>query len=290
MRKVNFEQGSEEWLKWRKSLLTGTDAPMLMGASPYVTPFKGWQRKLGLIPEQKQTEVMRRGSEEEPIARDWFNKEFGLDMQPCCVESDMYNFIGASLDGLSKCGKYILEVKRNGDQYHYGLNGGVPEFHSMQMQHCLLACDKIPEMAFYLSWHVSGPRVVEEKINHDWLAEYIEKAREFWKMVIFHEAPPMTSKDYRDKTGHPRRRELVSMYAGADYEVRRYEEMKKKIRNELIALSEDESNLGDGLKICKKNIRGRIDYPTAIKELNIPAEELEKYRGESTTSWVFTLD
>ena len=98
MRRVEFDQGSSEWLQWRKGLLTATDAPMLMRASPYATPYQGWQRKTGHAQEQQENEAMRRGKRDEPIAREWFIKEYGIHMESCCIESYTYNFIGASLD------------------------------------------------------------------------------------------------------------------------------------------------------------------------------------------------
>ena len=154
MSKILLEQGSEAWLQWRKGRLTGTDAPMLMGVSPYVTPYQGWQRKLGLLEEQKVNPAMLRGHRDEPIARDLFISLKGINMEPCCVESVDYNFIVASLDGMSDCGKYIMEIKSNGDEYHQNLKKEVPEipeFHIMQMQHQLLASGA--KKCFYCSYN-----------------------------------------------------------------------------------------------------------------------------------------
>jgi len=287
MRKVEFDQGSDAWLVWRRGLLTATDAPMLMGASPYVTPYKGWQRKLGLIPEQQETEPMRRGKRDEPIAREWFNKEYGLEMEPCCVESDEFNFIGASLDGLSKCGKYILEIKSNGDQYHFGLNGGPPDFHSMQMQHQYRACDNIPEMCFYLSWHKSGPRVIEEKINREWLADYMKKANEFWQRVVFFEAPPMTNKDYKDMNENGAWYSYANEYRKLCEQIKTLEEVKDSYKKEIVKLCGDDSCFGSGIKVMKKVTKGRIDYDS-VPELS--GVNLEKYRKSSTSSWTIMLD
>lgn len=287
MRKVEFDQGSDEWLRWRRGLLTATDAPMLMGASPYDTPFKGWQRKLGLIPEKKETEAMRRGKRDEPIAREWFNKEYKLEMEPCCVESDEFNFIGASLDGLSKCGKYILEIKSNGDQTHFGLNSGPPDFHSMQMQHQYLACDKLPEMCFYLSWNKSGPRVIEEKINHEWLGEYIEKAKDFWHKCVFSEAPPMTNKDYVDMNQNVSWNSLANEYRKICEQIKTLEEVKESYRRELIKLCGEDSCFGGGLKILRKITKGRIDYESVpeLAEIN-----LETYRKQPSSTWMIMMD
>lgn len=287
MRKVPLDQGSDQWLKWRQGLLTATDAPMLLGLSPYVTPYKGWQRKLGLIPEQQETEPMRRGKRDEPIAREWFIKEYGIDMEPCCVESDELNFIGASLDGLSPCGRYILEIKSNGDQYHFGLNSGPPEFHYCQMQHQYLSCDKIPEMCFYLSWNKNGPKVLETKIDKSWAEDYIPKAREFWRKVVFFEAPEMTNKDYRDMSFVASWKVCAEEYRKACEEIKKLEEIKEKYRHELINLSGEESAFGQGIKVIKKTVKGRIDYDS-IPELS--SVNVEKYRKSPAMSWTILLD
>lgn len=289
MRKIEFSegQGSDSWLEWRRSLLTATDAPMLLGASPYVTPYKGWQRKLGLIPEQQETEPMRRGKRDEPIARDWFIKEYGIHMEPCCVQSDEFNFIGASLDGISPCGKYILEIKSNGDQYHFNLDKGIPNFHYDQIQHQLIACDQVPEMCFYLSWNKSGPIVKEIKCDRFWVDDYLPKAKEYWNKVIFFEAPEMTNRDYRDMTLSASWNASALGYKTTCEEIKRLEEIKENYRKELINLCGDESGFGNGIKVMKKNVKGRVNYE-AISELkNI---DLEKYRKNPSSVWTILLD
>lgn len=288
MHKVELEQGSDAWLNWRKSLLTATDAPMLLGASPYVTPYKGWQRKIGKVEEQKETEAMRRGKRDEPIAREWFNQEYGIDMQPCCIQSDTYNFIGASLDGISPCGKYILEIKSNGDQYHFGLqSGGLPDFHLMQMQHQLLSTDNTAEMGFYLSYN-KGEKIVKEVYpDKKWMAEYLPKAKEFWRKIVFFEAPEIGNKDYRDMSFEPKWTSLASDYRKLCEQIKSLEEAKENYRKELFILCGDDSCMGGGIKILKKISKGRVDYD-AIPELN--DVDMEKYRKPSSSSWMVTID
>lgn len=287
MRKIDFDQGSDAWLAWRRGLLTATDAPMLMGASPYVTPYKGWQRKVGQIPEQQETEPMRRGKRDEPIAREWFNKEYGLEMEPCCVESDIYNYIGASLDGLSKCGRYLLEIKSNGDQYHFGLNHGLPDFHNMQMQHQFLASDLTPEMGFYLSWNKSGPIVKEVKIDHEWLKNYTIQAKEFWRRIVFFDPPSMTNKDYKDMTTNGAWYSYANEYRKACEQIKTLEELKESYKNEIVKLCGEDSCFGSGIKVMKKITKGRIDYDS-IPELSII--DIEKYRKPMSSSWTIMLD
>lgn len=289
MRRVEFDQGSPEWLTWRRGLLTATDAPMLMGVSPYVTPFKGWQRKIGQIPEQEETEPMRRGKRDEPIAREWFIKEYGIDMEPCCVESDTYNFIGASLDGLSKCRKYLLEIKSNGDQYHFGLNGGLPEFHWMQMQHQFLSTDLLPEKGFYLSWNKSGPIVKEVNIDREWLEGYVPKARDFWKKVVFFDPPALSNKDYRDMSLESGWQSYAEQYRKVCDQITSLEEIKDSYRKELIKICGEDSGAGHGIKVIKKFVKGRIDYKEVVETMNVQFDE-SHFRKSPTSSWAIMLD
>jgi putative phage-type endonuclease len=287
MRRIEFEQGSEKWLKWRKGLLTATDAPMLMGASPYCTPYQGWQRKTGQLAEQKETETMRRGKRDEPIAREWFIKEYSMEMEPCCIESDIYNFIGASLDGMSKCGKYILEIKSNGDQYHFALDNGIPDFHMMQMQHQFLSTDHTAEMGFYLSYNKGEIIVKEVYPDLEWLESYLVKAKEFWKKIVFFEAPALTNKDYKDMSGQNEWISYANEYRKVCEQIKSLEEKKEGFKREIIKLCGDDSCLGDGMRVLKKMVKGRIDYDS-IPELK--GVDLEKYRKGPTSFWTVMID
>lgn len=287
MRKVEFEQGSREWLDWRKGLLTATDAPMLMGASPYATPYKGWRRKTGLEPEQKVNPAMLRGQRDEPIARAWFIKEYGINMEPCCVESDTYSFLGSSLDGLSVCGKYILEIKSNGDQYHFGLANGIPDFHMMQMQHQLLSTDNKAEKAFYLSWNKGEAIVKEVYPDPDWIKDYLPKAMAFWKAVVLSDPPKMCNKDYKDMEQNADWNFQADLYKSICKRMKELEELKEEYRGNLISMCGVDSCSGNGIKVMKKVVKGRINYES-VNELS--GIDLEKYRKPSSESWMIMLD
>lgn len=280
MHKINFEQGSPEWLTWRKSLLTATDAAALMGVSPYVTPYKCWQRKLGLAPEQKKTEAMERGNRDEPIARQAFIDEYKINMTPCCIESDQYNFIGASLDGISDCGKYLLEIK---SQVHCS----PPDHHIMQMQHQLLATDSTAEMCYYVSYFDGEIDVHEVYPDPEWVKNYLIHAQEFWKRIVFFEAPPLCSRDYKDMNSSPNFLTYAHRYLDIDAQIKSLEAKKDILRKEIITLCEDQSGVGGGIKVLKKNVKGRVDYES-IPEIS--TFNLEKYRKPSSTTWAIMID
>lgn len=185
---IKHEQGSKEWLQWRRSLLTATDASVVLDKSPYCTPYELWQRKLCLIPEQKSNSAMARGSRLEPEARAWFNEKYQLDMEPSVVESLDYNYLGASLDGMSKCSSFILEIKCNGPRNH-GLakEGHIPDYHLYQMFHQLI-CTR-SEKCFYLSYTEDEKIVIELCLEPEFEKYYIPIAKEFWRKVVYLEPP-----------------------------------------------------------------------------------------------------
>ncbi len=284
MRKLPIEQGSPEWLAWRKTLLTATDAAMLLGQSPYVTAYKGWQRKTGQAEEQSVNSAMLRGQRDEPVARGIFNQEYAMAMEPACIESEIYNFLGASLDGMTPCGRYILEIKSQRDP------GCVPEFHMMQMQHQLLCTDNTVEKCFYVSHWEGVNKTYEVLPNKDWMREYLPKAQEFWKGCVFFEPPTLTCKDYKDMSGQQSWDSYAREYRRLANEIKVLEEMKESYKKELIKICGEDSCAGAGIKVLRKTVKGRIDYEEMIQTLNINDDHLKQFRKPSSQSWMIMLD
>lgn len=288
MRKVYFKQGSDEWLAWRRTLLTATDAAMLLGENPWVTPFQGYQRKVGDIPEQEVNSNMLRGIRDEPIAREMFIKESGINFTPCCIESDLYKNMGASLDGISDCGKYVLEIK---SQYPVAIKAmGIPDYHMYQMQHQMMCTDGLAEKAYYVSYWDGEIIWFEVLPNETWMKDYLVKAKEFWKRCMLRDAPPLTNKDYVEMSEVPPWNELSEAYRKVDQQIKNLEKQKEKYKRDLIDLANKNSCSGGGIKLMKKFIQGRIDYKEACETFAVTEEQLEKFRKNGSESWTIMID
>lgn len=284
MRKIELDQGTDDWLAWRRSLLTATDAAILLGLSPYCTPYKGWQRKLGDIPEQEVTEAMLRGIREEPKACAMFIEQTGMNMTPCCVQSEYFPFIGASLDGLSDCGQYILEIKSQRPV------NKIPDFHNMQMQHQFLSTDNTVKKGFYVSIWEDTIYPIEINPDMEWMQEYLYKAKDFWRMVALREAPPLMAKDYKDMKNNGTWQAYANEYITTCNQIKHLEMIKDSYKTELIKLCEDENCSGHGIKVMKRKVKGRIEVDELVKELSIPEQTVERYRKADSTSWAIMLD
>src|SRR6202789_1200851 len=286
MKQIFLEQGSQEWLSWRKTVITATDCPAILGSSPWSTAYKCWQRKLGLIEEQKSNEAMERGKRLEPEARALFIKRHGINMNPVVVESTDYEFLGASLDGLSDCKKFIIEIKCGGSNLHnMASQGMIPQYYIDQMQHQLLVT--AAEKCFYYSYNGKEGICIEIFPDKDFTTKFIHKARAFWKNVAFCEPPPLQQSDYKDMNNSLDWKECAKLYQEADIAIKVLEEKKDLLRKNLIELCADQNCIGNGVKVMKSIMRGRIAYDEIpeIKGLN-----LDKYRKNSTEIWKIAVE
>ncbi len=288
MKVIELEQGSEAWLSWRKTVITATDCPAILGSSPWSTAYKSWQRKLGLIDEQPSNEAMERGKRLEPKLRARFIEKHVLMMRPTVVESTEYDFLGASLDGLSGCSKYILEIKTGGNQlYKMAFEGSIPDYYMHQIQHQLLVTRAEKCYYFVGGEDESKDIVLEVYPDPDFEKAYLLQARAFWKCVAFNEPPPLQDSDYKDMSNTPSWKGYAEQYRKLSEQIKGLEELKDSYRAELLKLCGDQSCIGGGIKVVKNIMRGRVAYDE-IPE--IKGIDLDKYRKPTTTTWKILVE
>ena len=281
MKIIELEQGSQEWLSWRKTVITATDCSCILGNNPWTTAYKCWQRKLGLIEEQASSAAMERGKALEPEARAQFIERYGLNMIPVVVESAEFDFLGASLDGISDDGRALLEIKCGGTKLHQmALNQEIPQYYLDQIQHQLLVTGA--ERCFYYSYDGTNGICIEVLPNPEFKATFMPKAREFWKCVAFNEPPPLQDSDYKDMSGEPQWKGFAGEYRKLCEQIKNLEDIKDSYRKELLKLSGDQNCLGGGVRVMKTIMRGRVDYD-AIPE--IKGVDLDQYRKNSSSTW-----
>ena len=281
MKIIKLEQGSQEWLSWRRTVITATDASIIMGNNPWDTPYICWQRKLGLIEEKKPTDLMERGKRLESEARAKFIECYDIDMIPMVVESTEFEFLGASLDGISQGRLYLLEIKCGGSKLHEMASKGIiPEYYRIQMQHQLLVTHA--KKCFYYSYDGEDGICLDVFPDPDFKSEFMPAAREFWRCIAFSEPPALQNSDYKDMSDEPAWKACASEYRKINEEIKNLEEIKDSYRKELLKLCGDQSCLGNGVKVMKSVMRGRIDYDAIpeIKGLN-----LDIYRKSPTVAW-----
>jgi len=286
----DYIQGSKEWLEMRKSHIMASDTPVIMGESPWSTPLKLWEQKLGITKQQDQTIWMKRGLELEPLARAAYNNHTGNQAEPCVVFSEDYTYMGASLDGLSADKLTIVEIKCPGQKDHdLAASGKVPKKYWGQLQHQLATSSL--NLLHYFSYKDNNFHLIEVKRDEDYIKKMITKHKEFWKCMISFKAPDIDQNDIvtkRDSKWIQVTSDLMEVYeqlAPVEGKLQELNDKRKELEKLLIEETKGQSCHGNGIKALKVHRKGVIDYMSIpeIKEVN-----LEKYRKAPSIYWRIT--
>lgn len=115
MKTLSLQQGSPEWLAHRRTVRNASEAPAMMGASPYVTRSELIrQRATGIEREVDAATQARfdRGHGVEPALRALAEGLVGEDLYPVTGVSDD-GYLGASFDGVTLAEDVIFEAKQS---------------------------------------------------------------------------------------------------------------------------------------------------------------------------------
>lgn len=132
-----MEQGTSEWLNWRRAGIGASESAALLGHCPYKTAYQLFtEKKQGVnLASESASGLFRKGHETEALVRAEYELTTGLEFSPALFEHSEYPFIRASLDGWNDPSKRGIEIKMMGKDK---LNLPPPIHHLIQMQHQML--------------------------------------------------------------------------------------------------------------------------------------------------------
>jgi putative phage-type endonuclease len=193
-----LNQNTAEWYELRKTKIGASDSPIIMGVSPWKTPYQLWQEKLGLIPENDNP-YLNQFIEKEKIARAKFIEITGIFVYPEVCFSDTHDFMMASLDGISIDRETILEIKCPGKKDHaIALSGKVPKKYYPQLQHQMIVCDL--HKCFYFSYTDDSFKLLEVNIDKEYNELLLQKEYSFVENLNSLTAPELTKKELKKIT------------------------------------------------------------------------------------------
>ena len=142
MQTVELQQGTPEWHAFRAAHYTASDAPAMLGISPYKTRNELLrEKKLGITPElDAATQArMAKGHEYEAQARSVAEVEMGEELYPVVGVCAAHPKLAASFDGITMDGCVVWEHKTLNDTIRAAAaKGEIPEHHRAQLEHQLL--------------------------------------------------------------------------------------------------------------------------------------------------------
>ena len=286
---IEFEQGSEEWLKWRQSKWCASEAGIIMMCAPSWMQYRTWDDlrlvKAGFAEYDAWTKAMfEHGHEREKEVRDWFNEKNNSQFRPACVESSNYPNMTASLDGLNDhvgCPTWI-EIKcpaplpDNRKRWYDGVREfeDLPDYHRWQVYHQYASLDSQTAELLYIIAPVDQEPIVIRKY-FTWTDGFeVEELYGQWKKWAAYEQPGRDDADWK---------EVVSNYQYLKDELDTAQRNLADMREELIALSESGLSYGAGLKVIETERKGAVDKQQ-MRDLGVKCV-CEEYRKPSTTCY-----
>lgn len=191
---ISLKQNTPEWLQWRSMGLGASDAPVIVGLSPWKSRIQllrqkrlAWHHGV-LPPNTRPNPHMLRGLTLEPKARSLYESWSHTSAPPACFQHPEFPWMRASCDGWIESSRTLLEIKCPGIADHrQALQGLVPPKYIPQLHHA--ACVTHASSVHYLSYNETFPPgdrlvVLVFPIASKAIYSLLKAEREFWLEVI----------------------------------------------------------------------------------------------------------
>ena len=277
MELVKLEQNTEEWLDWRKSGYSASEAPAVMGESKYFpkTPYQLYLVHTGQK-EVVYTKVMADGHKYEERALELAQEHLGENLEHgVCAKRG--NFL-ASFDGLSESG-VVVEVKTTSHGSDLWENG--KSIYKWQLTHQAIVANTESVLLCVYAKDKDIIQITEVEIDPKWKEELIAAWEQFGDAMENFEAPALTKKDYVENESE-QWLEQAKLYNELKEQKAAIEEQLKQVKNYLIEQAEGQPTKGGGVTVYPVTRKGNVQYKK-IPELE--GVDLDQYRGKSTTFW-----
>lgn len=191
MPRLDLEQGSPIWHKYRETRIMATSAAVILGLNPWKDIMQLWEELNSLSLPFKGNSATERGSKLEPDARKLACEVIGIEFKPCVYESDKYYWMAASLDGISSCGSYLLEIKCPNEKTHeMAVNDIIPDYYMAQIQHQLAVTNS--QICYYFSYrpeNIKKYAIIEVRPDNEFIKDMIEKELAFFSDLCLGQIP-----------------------------------------------------------------------------------------------------
>ncbi|MFO7745441.1 MAG: YqaJ viral recombinase family protein [Psychroflexus sp.] len=273
-----MEQGSKEWHDLRRSKIGASDAPVIMGVSPWKTPYQLWEEKLGMGQEVRDTESMKFGRETEQEARWCYEEHMGQEFFPKVVIHPDITYMMASLDGVNYFATKAVEIKcANAGDHELAKNGRIPDKYYPQLQHQLAVLNL--EAMDYFSYHKGDGQIVRVERDEKYIQKLLEEEKKFWEKVQNLEEPELTDQDFIEQ--NEEWKSVAEQLCMAQESEKRLKKEISNLKSKLLSMS-NERNSKCGSYIFSHYIRRSVDYSSIPELIGV---DLEKYRKKSSIVW-----
>ena len=267
MKRVNtLKQSRKDWLLERAKSIGASDSSAVLGINPWKSNVELWLEKTNpeSLLDQPDNLNMRLGRDMEPILRQLFTEETGLQVRQDnhIRYDDEYPFLSTNLDGRIVGDKVPLELKTTGMW-----DGMIPDNYFCQLQHQMMVTNS-PYIYFaVLVLSNFGKQFIVEKYerNERFIADMRATMVDFWmNYVVTGVAPdPVSVKDARLLYNETNQESVIEGSFDMITICEKIKDYNKDIK-----------------KIKSKADELRVDIMDTMKE-----DEIMTYKGSTLSTW-----
>lgn len=190
----------EEWLRYRKQGIGGSDVSCLLGINKWKSEIELWLDKTNQTNDPvEENEAMQWGTIMEPIIRNHFAEVTGKTVVElkAMLQHPEHPFMLADVDGVTvddSGNPAILEIKTASEFKRSDWDEGVPAYYQTQVQHylCVAGIQKA-----YIAVLIGGNsfRIFEVDADEEIQDMLIAVEKDFWRKVINMERPEPDGSD-----------------------------------------------------------------------------------------------
>ena len=181
-----------DWLAKRRTLLTATDAPAILGVHPFKSALQVYLEKTGGMELSKMNEAMRAGQLLEPVVAQLYAEETGrkVELPPERLSTHpTHSWMGASLDRIAiddEVGRMVLELKTTSTD----IRNELPMYWQVQVAHQMEVIGLDRASVGVLMF---GRRFIWRDIdrNERFTEALVRKLRHFWHEHVLKRIPPL---------------------------------------------------------------------------------------------------
>lgn len=241
MKIVEFTQGTDEWLQWRKNGIGASDIGVIMGSNKFKTQLELWDEICGFKEPDKINYAMAHGIKNEKTARNWLNEHQQLSLEPICIEEIQNPHFKASLDGFDEEKKVLAEIKcpvSDSILDNARENKALPLYWQHQIQWQIMLSKPIRAFVAIWDYRYESCITIEAFAQPTLQKEMKEKASEFWRMIQAGVPPKPSVKDYihLDDEGL---KKLLEEFHDHDKVAKLAVERKKELKEEIVEFGDD---------------------------------------------------
>ncbi|EFB7104364.1 hypothetical protein HGM12_000758 [Campylobacter coli] len=267
---IDLEQGSVEWLNFRKGKIGASMVASCVGIKGAFNSKEEARDIILGLKEVYQNEAMRRGNEYEPLIRARVEFLHSVSITPVVLQSLENEMFIASLDGIDENG-VIYEFKYSQDEYDFIKRNKKPSdkyYAQVQFQLYISGKEKCIFVVMNKEEEIVECEVLRDEAYQEWL---VKSVKQFILDYIINQ-----KSDYKDLDDN-HAKELTIEIIRLENTIKPIKEKLESLKKELIALANGEKARCLDITIYPQ-IRTTIDYKGFLEfaKLEVPREYMKQ--------------